>query len=48
MDVDFNEDLSKVAHPVVKEVPKHITEFNAIGKDAEMKQITLDDYFGGE
>lgn len=48
MDVDFDEDLSKVAHPVVREVAKHITAFNAAGRQPETKQLTLDDYFGGE
>ncbi len=48
MDVDFDEDLSKVAHPVVREVAKHITAFNATGRQPETKQLTLDDYFGGE
>ena len=48
MDVDFDEDLSKVAHPVVREVAKHITAFNSTGRQPETKQLTLDDYFGGE
>lgn len=48
MDVDFDEDLSKVAHPVVREVAKHITAFNATGRQPETKQLTLEDYFGGE
>lgn len=46
MDVDFDADLGKVQHPVVKEVPKHIVKFNAIGGNKEPKQLTLMDYMG--
>ena len=35
MTVDFKKDLSKINHPVVKQIPKHILEFNAVGEADE-------------
>lgn len=43
MDVNFEKDLSNVLHPVVKEVPNHIIEFNAIGEEMKMRQLSLMD-----
>lgn len=48
MEVDFEKDLSNVQHPVVKEVPKHIIEFNAIGAEIEMRQLSLTDMLEDE
>lgn len=41
LDVDFKRDLSKVKHPVVKQIPNHITSFNAIGDNYEEKESQL-------
>lgn len=43
MDINFEDDLSKIAHPVVREIPKHIVEFNAIGDSDNGKQLSLFD-----
>ena len=46
MDVDFYKDLGSIQHPVVREVPKHIKKFNAIGEPegaAAFQQMTLFD-----
>lgn len=32
MDVDFSKELSNIKHPVVRQLPKHIKAFNAIGE----------------
>lgn len=43
MDVDFEKDLAYIEHPVVKQIPKHILEFNAKGEDSCGKQMTIFD-----
>lgn len=41
MPIDFKKDLTGVKHPVVKELPKHIVQFNADGKEKEYYQTTI-------
>lgn len=43
IDVDFEKDLACIEHPVVKQIPKHILEFNAKGEDSCGKQMTIFD-----
>lgn len=46
MDVDFKSDLSEIKHPVVKEIPKHIIQFNAMGDNGQKcEQISLFDLY---
>lgn len=46
-ELDFEKDLCKVQHPVVRDIPKNIKEFRIIGANDEPRQLSLSDCFGG-
>lgn len=48
IEVDIKEELEKVQHPVVSSVPRHIVEFNAIGRKEQAEQMNLSDFMGEE
>jgi len=48
MNVNINEELERVNHPVVKKIPEHLLEFKAIGQEHEVVQLPFYDYISAE